>query len=97
MKWTTYMMQYLTSILSLGSSSKIKVLEKRIEILQKDVEELTEKNKDLETNISDIAVCIQHLAASMTTFALQGIKSATTEDPLEALLSKEDEDKGYLH
>ena len=91
-------MQYLTSILSLGSSSKIKSLEKRVEILEKELDHSLEKNKELEANISDIAVCIQHLAASMTTFALQGVRSASVEDPLDSLLLKDDDDdKGYLH
>ena len=93
----TYMTRYLTSILSLTSSRNSADREKIIQ-LKKDVEGLKQETEELRRLTDEIALCIQQLAASMSTFILQ---STTQKDPideaLDSLWKKDDDGNGYLN
>ena len=94
MKLITYMMQYLTSILSLGSSSKPTSKSD----LEKRIEELESRIETHEASINEMAFCIQQIASSISTIMNHATSQA--RDPLDELLEKsgtDDDGSGYLH
>ena len=93
MKLITYMMQYLTSILSTETSKETES-SKRIDALEKRI-------KDLEQNIQELAFCIQQMAATVGTLITHTAKQtdsvSSADDYLDSLLKDDDDGSGYLH
>ena len=92
MKLITYMMQYLTSILSPGTSKS-----QDYESLEARIEDLERRTANVEASLSEIALCIQQLAGSLASVITQ---VSSRKDPLDDLLSgpgSDDDGSGYLH
>ena len=92
MKLITYTMQYLTSILSLGTTEEERNLRDKVDALE-------EKILILEGNVHELAYCIQHLAATITAVVSNTAQSSnsTMDDYLDSLGKDDDEGSGYLH
>ena len=90
MKSITYMMRYLTSILSTKNSKE--------DLHSKKIAQLEERIDTLERNLGEIAFCLQQLAASMTSIvAHTGNQQKDPVDDLLESLGKDDDGSGYLH
>lgn len=89
MKLITYTMQYLTSILSLGTSDKN----------QERMNDLEKRVHDLEANVNDLAFCIQQLAATATSLAAHISKQPSDhlDSYLDDIKKDDDDGSGYLH
>lgn len=92
MKLITYTMQYLTSILSLGTTEEERNLRDKVDALE-------EKILILEGNVNELAYCIQQLAATITAVVSNTAQSSnsTMDDYLDSLGKDDDEGSGYLH
>lgn len=92
MKLITYTMQYLTSILSLGTTEEERHLRDKVDSLE-------EKVLILEGNVNELAYCIQQLATTITAVVSNTVQSSNSpmDDYLDSLGKDDDDGSGYLH
>lgn len=92
MKLITYTMQYLTSILSLGTTEEERSLRDKVDSLE-------EKVLILEGNVNELAYCIQQLATTITAVVSNTVQSSNSpmDDYLDSLGKDDDDGSGYLH
>lgn len=100
MKLITYMMHYLTSILSL-ETDKDHDKEDTEKTLEVTVKTLEDRVQTLENNVNEIAFCIQQIAATIQALVSQQIQTSqretSIEDYLENIKKDDDDGPGYLH
>lgn len=93
MKSITYMMQYLTSILSPSNSKQSESNQEKLRI-----EDLEARILNLEIQNEEITLCIQHLANTLTTMLTH--VASQSSDPYEEIIKKSGNDgngSGFLH